>query len=141
VTDFGLEFINKLKPCKWRYIGTLDDGVEHFGFIAQEVEAIVSHRDYGFVVLGEDQVYGLRLGEFIGPLTKAVQELAGRVASLEEEIRLNAEEKKELYEQHRNACDCKLGHDQAGSHDSVGNRHDLAEDLGNLRPVGEAEAV
>lgn len=85
MSEFGLDFINKLKPCKWRYIGPEDDGVEHFGFIAQEVEALASHDEYAFVVLGPDRMYRLRMGEFIGPLTKAVQELAERVAFLEEE--------------------------------------------------------
>jgi hypothetical protein len=79
---FGLDFIKQLKPCKWRYIGSLDDGVEHFGFIAQEVDSIVSHEDYGFVVLGEDQMYRLSLGEFIGPIVKAVQELSDQVLEL-----------------------------------------------------------
>jgi len=80
---FGLDFIKKLNPCKWRYLPPLDDGVEHFGFIAQEVDEIVSHEQYGFVVKGEDGMYRIRLTEFIGPLVKAIKELEQRVAELE----------------------------------------------------------
>lgn len=122
--SFGLDFVNQLKPCKWRYIGPLDDGVEHFGFIAQEVDAIASHKEYGFVLLGSDGMFKISPGEFIGPLARAVQELSQQVALLKEDV-------KELYEL-RNAKDCKLEHDQAGGHDPMGDRHDLQENLGDL---------
>lgn len=81
---FGLEFIKKLSPCKWRYKPPLDDGLEHFGFIAQDVDALASHKKYGFVVLGENGIYGLHLTEFIGPMVQAIQELEARVAELED---------------------------------------------------------
>lgn len=84
---FGLDFIRKLKPCKWRYIGQLDDGVEHFGFIAQDIEELAPHHQFGFVSIASDGTFRLSLGEFIGPLTKAVQELDNEVQSLKEEIR------------------------------------------------------
>jgi len=80
---FGLEFIKQLKPCKWRYLPPLDDGVEHFGFIAQEVDELVPHDKYGLVVIDKDGTYGLRLTEFIGPMVKAIQELEERIAELE----------------------------------------------------------
>jgi len=80
---FGLEFIKQLKPCKWRYLPPLDDGVEHFGFIAQEVDEIAPHDEFGFVVIGNDGIYGLRLTEFIGPIVKAIQELEERITKLE----------------------------------------------------------
>ena len=80
---FGLEFIKQLKPCKWRYLQPLDDGVEHLGFIAQEVDELASHEKYGIVVVDKDGIYGLRLYELIGPMVKAIQELEARVAELE----------------------------------------------------------
>ena len=80
---FGLDFIKKLNPCKWRYIPPLDDGVEHFGFIAQEVNELVPHDKYGIVVLTDDGTYALRLTELVGPLVKAIQELNERVEKLE----------------------------------------------------------
>lgn len=80
---FGLEFIKKLKPCKWRYLPPLDDGVEHFGFLAQEVDQLVPHDQYGVVVIDKDGIYGLRLTELIGPMVKAIQELEEKVKKLE----------------------------------------------------------
>jgi hypothetical protein len=80
---FGLDFVRKLKPCKWRYLSPLDDGVEHFGFIAQEVDKLASHEEYGFVYIDADGIYGVRLTEFIGPLVKSIQELNERIDALE----------------------------------------------------------
>lgn len=81
---FGLDFIRKLKPCKWRYKGLLDDGVDHFGFIAQEVDSLASHKDYAFVEIAPDGVYKIHPWEFIGPIVKAIQEIDRRVTRLEE---------------------------------------------------------
>lgn len=81
---FGIDFIRMLKPCKWRYKQPLDDGVEHFGFIAQEVDKIASHKDYGFVILQDGGLYALKLSEFIGPIVKSIQELDARISAIEE---------------------------------------------------------
>lgn len=81
---FGLDLIRKLKPCKWRYTPPFDDGAEHFGFIAQEVDQLLPHDQYGVVVIDADGVYGLRLTEFVGPIVKAIQELDERLKKLEE---------------------------------------------------------
>lgn len=116
---FGLDFILKLKPCKWRYRGVLDDGREHFGFIAQEVDELASKDIYAFVEVGSDGIYRLSLGEFVGPLVKAVQELSDKVALLERRLDGTA------------PCN-KLGDNQAGNHDPLGNRYDLAADLGDV---------
>jgi hypothetical protein len=115
---FGLDFIRALKPCKWRYTGDLDDGREHFGFIAQEVEAIASHDRYAFVQIRADGVYQIVLGEFIGPIVKAVQELDEKLN------RLIAEKG-----QHD---PIKLGDNQTGSGNTLGAGHDLAPDLGDM---------
>jgi len=80
---FGLDFIRKLKPCKWRYKKPLDDGVEHFGFIAQEVNELAPKEEFGIVVMNEAGTYGLVMTEFIGPVVKAVQELDERISLLE----------------------------------------------------------
>ncbi len=69
---FGLDFIKKLNPCKWRYLPPLDDGGEHFGFIAQEVEELTPHHKYGVVVIGEDGVHRLILTDLIRPMVKAI---------------------------------------------------------------------
>ena len=76
---FGLEFIRNLKPCKWRYKPPMDDGVEHFGFIAQEVDKLAPKEKYAFVVIDAVGIYGIRLLEFIGPIVKAIQELDEKI--------------------------------------------------------------
>ncbi len=83
---FGLDFIRSLKPCKWRYTGSLDDGVEHFGFIAQDVNEIANFQQYGFVVIMDSGYYGLNMTEFIGPIVKAVQELDDKVEKMRKEL-------------------------------------------------------
>jgi len=83
---FGLDFIKKLKPCKWRYRDQLDDGVEHFGFIAQDVDKIAPHTDYGFVKTTPDGIYLINYAEFIGPIVKAMQEMEKRLTQVEGEL-------------------------------------------------------
>ena len=80
--DFGLDLILKLKPCKWRYKRPLDDGVEHFGFIAQEIDELLPKEDYGVVVVNDAGTYGLVLTELIGPIVKAIQELNEKIEEL-----------------------------------------------------------
>jgi hypothetical protein len=82
--SFGLKFIKKLKPCKWRYKAPLNDGRDHFGFIAQDVNEIVSPDEYTFV--GKREGYlTINYYEFIGPMVKAIQELEEKVERLENE--------------------------------------------------------
>lgn len=80
---FGLDFIRKLKPCKWRYNGSLDDGVEHFGFIAQEVDSIAPKEQYGFTSIDKHGMYSIHPHEFLGPIVKAIQEIDERLIKLE----------------------------------------------------------
>ena len=80
--DFGLEFVKKLKPCKWKYKAPLNDGKDHFGFIAQEVVELAPKDEYGFVGVKEGYL-AIHYMEFIGPLVKAVQELSDKVDKLE----------------------------------------------------------
>jgi hypothetical protein len=83
---FGLDFIRKLRPCKWRYKGGMDDGVEHFGFVAQDVALVAPEGKYGFVRHTQDGLLFLEMAEFIGPMVKAIQELDERIATLEKEL-------------------------------------------------------
>ena len=122
---FGLDFIRKLKPCKWRYKPPLDDGVEHFGFIAQDVDEIAPKEKYAFVVGGQDNdLYGMHLGEFIGPLTKAIQELDAKVTELENELKSRGSDGLESD---------RMENDQVSDNDSLGSGYDMAAHLGNLR--------
>ena len=90
--DFGLDFIKKLKPAKWRYQAPLNDGRDHFGFIAQDVDQIASKEDFNFVTVKEGY-YAINYYEFIGPIVKAVQELTNKVEKLEHEIKKIQNEK------------------------------------------------
>ena len=92
-SDLGLAFINKLTPVSYKWkTGTRT----HYGLVAQDVETVIT--DLGksttqFAALiktdisekqdGSNISYGLRTGEFISPLIKAVQELSAKVAALE----------------------------------------------------------
>lgn len=93
----GLEFVMKLRPVTYNVdVNQLDNflGVQrrasssneipesqtliHTGFIAQEVEAAASSIGFDFSGIdfpkNENDYYGLRYGEFVVPLTKAIQE-------------------------------------------------------------------
>lgn len=86
---FGLDFIKKLKPCKYNFKAPLNDGRTHFGFIAQEVDKIVSRTEYNFVdskkLFRNDngEYLAINYFEFIAPLVKAVQELDKKITALE----------------------------------------------------------
>lgn len=120
---FGLDFIRSLKPCKWRYTGDLDDGVEHFGFIAQEVDELTPHEKYGVVKLMPNGYFGLVMTEFIGPMVKAIQEIDERLSRLEAEKGSHDKPPMEF----------NVGEYKAGDNDPLGNRHDLASNLGDIR--------
>ena len=93
----GLEFVMKLRPVTYNVdVNQLDNflGVQrrassgnetsesqtliHTGFIAQEVEAAANSIGFDFSGIdfpkNENDYYGLRYGEFVVPLTKAIQE-------------------------------------------------------------------
>ena len=108
-SDLGLSFVNKLKPVSYKLNGGTRT---HYGLIAQDVETVLSDikkptTDFAGYIKGElsdvlyteDEPlpagknvgdvktpasvnYGLRYGEFIAPLIKAVQELSNEVSAL-----------------------------------------------------------
>lgn len=88
--NFGLDFINKLKPAKWRYEAPLNDGRDHFGFIAQDVMEIVSKEDFNFVSM-KGKYFSVNYWEFVGPMCKAIQELSIEVESLKKQLYENQE--------------------------------------------------
>ena len=98
-SDLGLDFINKLNPVSYKR-NDGKSGRTHYGFIAQEVEALLPEfkkTAMDFAALCKDtitedgegdpitpyDVYMLRYSEFISPLVKAIQELSTKVAALE----------------------------------------------------------
>jgi hypothetical protein len=79
---FGLSFIKKLKPCKWRYVTPIDDEREHFGFVAQDVNEIMPESTYAFTE-ERNGIYYVNYHEFVGPIVKAIQELSAKLDELE----------------------------------------------------------
>ena len=78
----AVDFINSLKPCKFKY----NDGTSgrfHHGFIAQEVKEAMGEDDWGVYIDGETK--GLRYEELIADLVATVQVLNKRVSELEEQ--------------------------------------------------------
>jgi hypothetical protein len=96
--DLGLDFIEALRPVKFRwrvaeYIPTGEKGADgnpiltarpgvrfHYGLVADEVKAALSGRDFaGYVEDAESGLKGLRYDQIVSVLIKAVQELHGQV--------------------------------------------------------------
>ena len=108
-SDLGLDFVLALRPVRYqmavrdwerdeegrpRRDRPLPGIRPHYGFLAQEVRSAMGARDFGGYVdidqTGEQ--LGLRYGQFIAPLVKAVQELHGQVQE-ERQARLALEQR------------------------------------------------
>jgi hypothetical protein len=77
-SDLGLDFVLNLRPVSFRRMG---GERPHYGFIAQEVESVLDGKDFAGLIKPEnpDEMMGLRYGEFVSILARAIQELAERV--------------------------------------------------------------
>lgn len=89
-SKLGLQFINDLKPVRYKFINNSSDRT-HYGLIAQEVyETLkkfdIEASDFAGYISGNYGGYSLRYDEFIAPLIKAIQELSARINALEKEI-------------------------------------------------------
>lgn len=75
-STLGLDFVSKLRPVRWKYKGKKGS---HDGLIAQELKKAMEEAgvDGEMHVDGERQ--GIRYGELIGPIIKAIQELDAKV--------------------------------------------------------------
>ena len=98
MTDFGINFVKKLKPIKFRYDkdkfdGHIDDRI-HFGFSAQELAEVVSEDKYAIVTKDPRGYYMINYIELISPLAKGLQEALVEIDGLKEEIRLLKENMK-----------------------------------------------
>lgn len=90
-SDLGLDFILALRPVRYRRAEEAgagpSGGRNHYGLIAQEVQAALGGKDFAGHILADPadplSQQGLRYDAFIAPLVAAVQELARRVAALE----------------------------------------------------------
>ena len=90
-SNFGLDFILKLKPVTYNYKAEGQKGILYTGFIAQDVEKFAKEIGYDFSGVdtpkNENDFYGLRYAEFVAPLTKATQELNAKVEAQQEMIK------------------------------------------------------
>ena len=84
-----IEAVQKIRPVKYKhktdYQG-IDMEVEHFGFIAQELEEIFPSEDYGVVTEDPNGIKMVRYHEVIPLLVKYVQYLEDRVQKLEKSV-------------------------------------------------------
>jgi len=81
----GLEFIKSLRPVEFRMKD--GNGRKDFGFIAQEVEALLG-TGYNVLGIGADpeRMLSLRYTDFIAPMVKAMQEQQKVIEELRAEI-------------------------------------------------------
>jgi len=81
-SDLGLSFVNELRPVSYKWVGKTRT---HYGLIAQEVSSSLdtfgkTTSDFAGVTTGS--LMGLRYGELISPMIKAIQELSDEVNQL-----------------------------------------------------------
>lgn len=92
MTDFGLEFIKKLKPIKFRYEpdkfqGKIDERI-HFGFSAQDLAQVLNEKDFAVISRDPNGYYMIDYIELISPLVKGLQDASEEIDKLKEEIKL-----------------------------------------------------
>ena len=82
----GLDFINSLRPVAFRLIEG-NDRVD-FGFIAQDIEALLGTDDYNILGIGgePERTLSLRYTDFIAPMVKAIQEQEVHIQDQQEQI-------------------------------------------------------
>ena len=88
--NYGLTFINRLKPSKfkWDIRDTDNKGKKfNYGFIAQDIKETIDDLGISFDALGYNEnqdAFRLSYTDLISPLTLAVQQLACRIDALED---------------------------------------------------------
>ena len=82
--DKGLDTIKALKPR--RYDWKNGDGTDVMGFIAQEVEEVMPELVYDYQYTAEETKKGLKMGDMLPSMVKAIQELAQQVEDLQAEL-------------------------------------------------------
>jgi hypothetical protein len=86
-SSLGLDFINQLHPVSY-YRNNDERRKTEFGFIAQEVEETLNKAgatNNGIVSKDDAGMYSVRYNDFIAPMVKAIQELAGQNVKLTEQ--------------------------------------------------------
>ncbi|MFH2124048.1 MAG: tail fiber domain-containing protein, partial [Pseudomonadota bacterium] len=90
----GLDFIKALRPVEYRMIQETDNGRLNFGFLAQDIEALLG-TDYNILGIGDDpeRTLSLRYTDFIAPMIKALQE---QQEIIEQQKRTNEQQEESL---------------------------------------------
>lgn len=71
---YGLDFINKLRPVQYRLKSRPES--KYHGFIAQEVESLISSTDDVLAKINSDGTKGVDYIALISPIVKALQDLS-----------------------------------------------------------------
>ena len=91
---FGLNFINKLRPGKFKYTKEVNDNNKiNFGLKAQDINNIIDFNEYNVVKtieLNGKEYYTVNYIQFIAPLIKSIQELSEKIRVLEEKQNANS---------------------------------------------------
>ena len=82
--ETGLSEINKLQPRRFDWKDGSATNVA--GFISQEVETVLSDLVGPYKQSDELTVLGLRMGDMIPTMVKAIQELSAKVTDLEAKV-------------------------------------------------------
>lgn len=86
-----VDAVQNMRPTVYRYNGKLDDGVEHFGFIAQELEQMFPMDKFGLVTEDKHGNKMVRYNEIIPLVVKYIHQLEKRVSKLEENVEVKDE--------------------------------------------------
>lgn len=90
-STLGLPFLNKLRACQFRF---KDGKRTHFGFLAQQVKAVIDEigSDFGGFIdpkvkdPNDKGTLALRYDQFIAPIVSAIQEISMRMSILEDVV-------------------------------------------------------
>ena len=82
--DKGLDTINALQPRRFDWKN--GDGNDIMGFIAQEVEKVMPELVHEYKYSDEENKKGLKMGDMVPSMVKAIQELSAQVNELKAEV-------------------------------------------------------
>lgn len=81
----GLDFINKLKPVKFKM--RANPKVQQHGFIAQDVEKIIKRTDDALFQIHEDGIRGTDYLSLISPIVNSLQQISKELSIIKENLR------------------------------------------------------
>ena len=85
--ETGLAEINKLQPRRFDWLDqTKNEGTNIAGFISQEVQEVLPDLTPAFKYNDTETKLGLKMGDMIPTMVKAIQELSAKVTALQETV-------------------------------------------------------